>query len=166
MHISNDDLAVARLWTSPQPIDIAEIAQEKLLRSNLRGNLLALGTCSKMAVALQHRGHRLGLLCIDHVEQQCDWSAGQYACFDSLSREVWGPILLASANLSERIDDPAPDTEHASWGDLAQRLTPAERKIARLAASGISYKDIGLLGSDTHFTAVRSTAPSGEPQAR
>ena len=29
-----------------------------------------------------------------------------------------------------------------------------------------AHRRLQLLGSDTHFTAVRSTAPSGEPQAR
>jgi DNA-binding CsgD family transcriptional regulator len=142
LHISNHDPALIRLWTSPQPIVITDIAQEKLFRSDLRENLLAVGTYSKIAVALQHQGHRFGLLCIDHVEKQCDWSAGQYACFASLSREVLGPILLASARLGNWADEPAPDTNDASFDTLVQRLTPAEKRIARLAASGMSYKEI------------------------
>ena len=41
LHISNHDPALIRLWTSPQPIVITDIAQEKLFRSDLRENLLA-----------------------------------------------------------------------------------------------------------------------------
>lgn len=142
VHISNHDPAVVRLWMSPRPIVISEIAQEKLLRSDLREALLAVGTYSKIAVALQHQGHRFGLLCIDHVEKHRDWSSEQYACFDSLSREVLGPILLASARMASSADDPAPNTNEASFDTLVQRLTPAEKRVARLAAVGMSYKEI------------------------
>lgn len=142
VHISNHDPAVIRLWMSTRPIVITNIAQEKLLRSDLRENLLAVRTYSKIAVALQHQGQRFGLLCIDHVERQCDWSAEQYACFESLSREVLGPVLLASSRLGNWADDPAPDSNEVSLDTLVQLLTPAEKRVARLAAVGMSYKEI------------------------
>ncbi|WP_296448209.1 LuxR family transcriptional regulator [Rhodoferax sp. UBA5149] len=142
VHINNFDPAVIQLWTSSRPIVYTDISQEKLFRSDLRENLLAVGTYSKIAVALQHQGHRFGLLCIDHVEKHSDWRAGQYECFDNLSREVLGPILSASARLGDPDDDPIPTVNGSSFDAIMQRLTPAETRVARLAASGMSYKEI------------------------
>lgn len=142
VHIDNHDPAVIRLWASSRPMVFADISQEKLFRSDLRQNLLAVGTYSKIAVALRHQDHRFGLLCIDHVERHCDWSAEQYERFDNLSREVLGPILLACArlgNLAAEHDQTADDRPILL---RMQCLTPAEIRVARLAATGMSYKEI------------------------
>lgn len=133
VRISNSDPAVTRLWNSSKPIVFPDISQERLFRSDLRNSLLAVGTRSKIAVALQHQGHRFGLLCIDHIERSCEWHSEQYTRFDSLAREVLSPILLAAARLSAQAE--------SDWSST-HRLTPAEVRVARLAASGLSYKAI------------------------
>lgn len=132
LRISNSDPAVVRLWQSSRPLVFSDISQERLFRNDLRKSLLSVGTWSKIAVALQHQGHRFGLLCIDHVQRQCDWNAEQYARFDGLAREVLGPILLAAARLNSQ-DSDAPSMT---------ALTPAEIRVAHLAATGLSYKEI------------------------
>lgn len=134
VRISNSDPAVIRLWQSPHPVVFPDISQEKLFRSDLRQSLLSVGTRSKIAVALQHQGHRFGLLCIDHIGRTCDWHAEQYARFDCLAREVLGPILRASSRLTPQ--------EEGGASSGTPRLTPAEVKVASLAASGLSYKEI------------------------
>lgn len=133
--IDNRDPGLVRLWSSSPPIVFPDIEQEKLLHSELRKRLVAAGTRSKIAVTLRAHGMPFGLLCIDHVEKRIDWTGEQYEKFQSLSAQVLGPILWASARLSTHgcVGDPA-----GTFGGL----TPAESRVAMLAAAGMSYKEI------------------------
>ncbi len=151
--VSNHEPAVAGLWNSPNPVVLSDVAHDGPLGRDLRMALLGAGTSAKIASSLAHRGHRFGLVCMDRVGGRRDWSAGQYAAFDSLARDVLGPILWTSMRLADPhnageaiADDVIPDAP-------TERLTPAERRIAQLAASGMSYKEIAR-AVDRSFSTV------------
>lgn len=133
--IDNHDPGVAWIWSSSRPVVFAEIPQAKRLSRGLRQRLMAAGTASKIAVALRESGKPFALLCIDHMEKRRDWTAEQFACFQSLSAEVLGPILWTAERLQ------ADASAHAHTGDI-EDLTPAELRVAMLAATGMSYKEI------------------------
>lgn len=133
--IDNRDPAVVRLWSEPRPVVFSDIAQERLFRHDLRRRLMASGTISKIAVALRERGRPFGLLCIDHVEKRTVWTAAQYEKFQSLSAEILGPVLWTSAQLDTRV------CGNGLAGESTD-LTPAESRVAMLAATGMSYKEI------------------------
>lgn len=133
--IDNHDPGVAWIWSSSRPVVFAEIPQARRLSRGLRQRLMAAGTASKIAVALRESGKPFALLCIDHVEKRCDWTAEQYARFQSLSGEVLGPILWTAERLQ------ADASAHVDAGDIDD-LTPAELRVAMLAATGMSYKEI------------------------
>lgn len=133
--IDNHDPGVASIWSSSRPVVFSEIAQAKRLGKDLRQRLTAVGTAAKIAVALRENGTPFALLCIDHVQKRRNWTADQYACFQSLSAEVLGPILWAAEHLQKDA------CVHVQTGDIDD-LTPAELRVAMLAATGMSYKEI------------------------
>jgi DNA-binding CsgD family transcriptional regulator len=135
MVIDNRDPGLLRLWASSRPVVFPDIAQENRLHSDLRKQLSDVGTLSKIAVPLRERGTPFGLLCVDHVKRRIDWTGEQYERFQSLSAEVLGPILWTSARLVTH--GCASASEH-TFGNL----TPAESRVAMLAATGMSYKEI------------------------
>lgn len=145
VRINNRNPALVNLWFSRKPVVYADIAQDRQFGDDLRSNLLAVGAASKIAVALRERDSPFGLLCIDRVARPCDWRSQQYECFESVTREVLGPILWAAA---ESLPTP-PDTDHVpdrttAGSKIAQQfrlLTSAETRVAHLIAAGLSYKE-------------------------
>ena len=127
--VSNREPALMGLWAASRPMVYADIAQDNRLSPRLRAGLLAVGTAAKIAVVLRERGTCFGLLCIDRVVKQDDWRPWHYECFDSVARDVLGPILR-TAGPSEPIDT------------ALDALTRAEHRVARLAAGGLTYKEI------------------------
>jgi DNA-binding CsgD family transcriptional regulator len=116
-------------------------ADDCRLSQSLRNALASAGIRSKLAVALRDRGHDVGLLCLDSSREEV-WSADACETVDRLAREVIGPVLGASLELSGQggflASTAAGTTTHLS----AFSLTPAELRVAELVLAGLSYKEI------------------------
>ena len=107
----------------------------------LRASLLRLGSRSIIATSLRDHGAPVGLTCADWMECRVDANDTRCARLQELSDHVLGPIIGAARSLDEN----APVVD-AALADEARRvlrgLTPAERRVAMLAATGMSYKEI------------------------
>jgi DNA-binding CsgD family transcriptional regulator len=132
------DGGVQGVWASRRVVVFRDIAQEPRMGERLRASLLGVGSRSIIATALRDRGVPVGLTCADWMECRVDAQDTRCARLQELSDGVLGPIISAARTLDEE----------ARWGDsgdartVLRGLTPAERRVALLAASGMSYKEI------------------------
>ncbi len=136
VEVNNRAGAAHLLWTSPKPLVFAEVAQDRRFGTRTREALIATRTIAKVAIAVRYRELCLGLLCADRTVGTFPWSSDLMDRFEMIGREVLPPILAASLRF-----DAAAQAPHDDGADLAD-LTPAELKVARLAAEGLPYKQI------------------------
>lgn len=146
LRVDNRDPGVRELWRSQRPMVYVDIPQEARFQPALRQALITVGVTSKVAIPLRNGGRPFGLLCIDRVVTSRPWSTRHYENFQHVVHEVLEPVLAAAETLGRDAlhDQGLPPTEcsNATHGALLSRLTPAECKVARLAAAGMSYKEI------------------------
>jgi DNA-binding CsgD family transcriptional regulator len=135
------DGGVQGVWVSRRVVVFRDIAQERRMGRRLRASLLRSGARSLIATALRDHGAPVGLTCVDWMECGVDASDSRCARLQELADHVLGPIVGAARSLHEEASgaDPAHAGEARTvLGDL----TPAERRVAQLAATGMSYKEI------------------------
>jgi DNA-binding CsgD family transcriptional regulator len=135
------DGGVQGVWASRRIVVFRDIAQERRMGERLRASLLGSGARSILATALRDRGAPVGLTCADWMERRVDMSDTRCARLQELSDDVLGPIISAARHLAEEAADAGPAPSGKAWAALRD-LTPAERRVARLAATGMSYKEI------------------------
>ena len=134
------DGGVQRVWASRRVVVFRDIAQERGMGERLRASLLGAGTRSIIATALRDDGRPVGLTCTDWMDCTVDAADSRCLRLQELSDHVLGPIVSAARSLEEEASADAGFDREAS---LALRhLTPAERRVAELAATGMSYKEI------------------------
>lgn len=138
------DAGVQGVWASPGIVVFRDVAQERRFGAPLRSNLLALGARNVLATALWHRGAPVGMACADWMESRVDASDARCSHFQELVT-VLGPVMGAARSLQGNGPDAPAGTGQSGAagrsGPLAQ-LTPAERKVAQLVATGMTYKEI------------------------
>lgn len=140
LDIDGTDPGVQGVWRAMRVSVFADIAQERSFRPALREGLLNAGAHCKLAASLWYGGAPIGLACADWSERRID--AGDVRCsrFQEVVTSVLAPIMSAARSLREE------DQGNGGDDDLqvlpGARLTPAERKVAELAATGLSYKEI------------------------
>jgi DNA-binding CsgD family transcriptional regulator len=141
------DAGVQGVWASPGIVVFRDVEQERSFGAPMRSNLLALGARNVLATALWHRGAPVGMACADWMERRVDSSDARCSHFQELVT-VLGPVMSAarslqgdSADAPDALGGPRQAGAAAASSPLAE-LTPAERKVARLAATGMSYKEI------------------------
>jgi len=132
------DGGVQGVWASHRVVVFRDIAQEPRMGERLRASLLGVGSRSIIATALRDRGVPVGLTCADWMECRVDADDTRCAHLQDLSDGVLGPIISAARSLDEDARCADPGDPHA----LLRGLTPAERRVALLAATGLSYKEI------------------------
>lgn len=140
MAFDPDDAALHAVWRAPGAVVFEDIAGDRRFAAATRAQLLGMGMRAKLAIALRDGDAPMGLIC-------CNWGAGRRSADADLSRqvgalssEVLGPILAAAGRLREDSDAPAarlPDRD-----SLLAQLTAGELDVARLAVTGMSYKEI------------------------
>jgi DNA-binding CsgD family transcriptional regulator len=139
------------LWGPARITAMADVAQERTLTTDLRGTLLSMGTAAKLALPLRDGAEPIGLMCADwHVEAP-RWDSEACNQLPALASEALGPLLRSAAQLAQERERqqglllPAPgstqDCSAAVPPDLGA-LTPAELKVAHLASTGLTYKEI------------------------
>lgn len=152
------DPSIRNVWCDPGVSPIADVSQARSFSAGMRGALQALGTSAKLAMPLRDGSRPVGLLCADWHRRAPSWDAQDCEHMALLARQVLGPVFAASERIvRERAEDaaghdagaawallPAPAAPHAgaSPADALAQLTPAERKVARLVARGLSYKEV------------------------
>lgn len=141
LRIDNADPGVKGLWQSRRPVVFADVPRAACFTPALRGALASVGTTSKMAVTLRTSAGAFGLLCMDRVQRADRWRTVQYERFESAAADVLGPVLWSAESLAGRNNLLLDDATHRPAAAIRQ-LTPAELQVARLAAQGLSYKQI------------------------
>jgi len=133
------DGGVQRVWASRRVVVYGDVAQERRMGERLRASLLGVGSRSIIATALRdHGGPPVGLTCTDWMDPGVDATDSRCMRLQELSEHVLGPIVCAARSLH---DDAAADSEPEVSVAL-RNLTPAERRVAQLAATGMTYKEI------------------------
>lgn len=136
IRVSNHEEGMRILWNSDNPIVFRSIREEISFGPRLRSDLECAGVSTKLAYALQDENGRFALLCADRVMRgEREWQTWQYELFAEVARHFLGPILGAARYLD--IEFPNIDAEKAM-----ATLSAAEKQVARLVASGSSYKEI------------------------
>lgn len=139
LEVDNHSPAVKKIWGASKPVVFASLEADTQFEPRLRRALISTGIESKIAVSLKQSGQGFGLLCIDRAQRRhaSDWRQNQYDLFESVTREVISPIMYQIHILTSDTDTSIP-----ALFESASLLTPAEIGVARLAANGLSYKEI------------------------
>jgi DNA-binding CsgD family transcriptional regulator len=143
--VSSSHRTLRTIWSSPGPVVHEDMARTSLFDDGLRQYFLRRGIHTKMTAALAFRGCPVGLLCVDRMSSVRRWSQSQYECFAAVTQNVMPPILAEARRLSRgRVPMPSDerDGNSADTSVALDRLTPAELRICRLVAQGLSYKEI------------------------
>lgn len=128
------DPSLAAVWAADGAVVFDDVASDARFGPQMRAQLGAIGTRTKLAVSLHDGGRSLGLLCADWIEPRTPSRSEAFAHLPLLARAVLSPVLTAARSLT---GPPAAPDPVALAG-----LTPAELKVARMAATGMSYKEI------------------------
>lgn len=149
------DPSIRTVWGDPGVSPIADVSQARSFSEGMRGALLALGTSAKLAMPLRDGSRPVGLLCADWHRRAPTWDAQMCEQMSILARRVLGPVFAASERIMrERAEDEVVRTGRSAWdlvlpqrtdasaADGLSLLTPAELKVARLVARGLSYKEV------------------------
>jgi DNA-binding CsgD family transcriptional regulator len=144
--VSNCEDGMRLLWGSDRPIVFRSIRNERSFGPRLRSDLERAGVSTKLAYALHDENGRFALLCADRVMRgEREWQTWQYELFEGVAKHFLGPILGAVRYLEENC--PSIDAK-----EVLATLSTAERKVARLVASGASYKEIASSLNRSPFT--------------
>jgi DNA-binding CsgD family transcriptional regulator len=87
-----------------------------------------LGSKSKIARRLEVEGQVFGLICVDDTDAVRSWDAADLGYFDQFVTEFFSPIIRAQV----RLERPS----------ILAQLSTAEISVVRLAACGLSYKEV------------------------
>jgi DNA-binding CsgD family transcriptional regulator len=145
-HVNNMADAMQLMWKTERPIVFRDVAADGRFDARLHDMLVNAGTTSKMAAPVGYRGRSIGLICANWVGRSIPNSSALHEHFESVVGDVLGPILLASHELAamraaaSRSGSEAGDSAAGGEGRGLVQLTPAELKVAWLAASGLPYK--------------------------
>ncbi len=145
-HVNNTAGAMQLMWKTAHPIVFRDVATDGRFDGRLHDMLVNAGTTSKMAAPVGYRGRSIGLICANWVGRPIPNSSALPEHFESVVGDVLGPILLASHELAamraaaSRSESEAGDSAGVGEGRGLVSLTPAELKVAWLAASGLPYK--------------------------
>lgn len=142
------DPGLLAAWRAPSLLPIESVEQAAVMTPELRGNLLALGTAAKLAMPMRDGLLPVGLVCADWHRESPRWPAELCLEVGRLVRESLGPLMAATVRLSAESDVVSMGLPHETELEAApglsnwDALTAAERKVAVLVATGVSYKEV------------------------
>jgi DNA-binding NarL/FixJ family response regulator len=128
--------AIRTVWRAECAVVYHDVQDDRRIDETVRSGLQAMGTRSKIAVAVRDRGRDIGLLCVDSCRAFA-WTADDFDRVDRLAREVIGPVLGAARELAD-----AAGVRSAGTPPQGCILTCAEQRVAQLVVAGYSYKEI------------------------
>lgn len=139
LRLSASEPGIRAVWGSSGIAPIIDVSQERSLTQELRGALLLAGTTSKLAIPVHNVDRPVGIICADWHRRAPRWKQSMCNELFGLANAALGPLLGAANQFAlERSERPSP-TDCST--NLAA-LTPAELKVAKLVAGGMSYKEI------------------------
>jgi DNA-binding CsgD family transcriptional regulator len=144
LKVDNQALPAQQIWRARHPFVHPEIAQDRIFDAGLRGYFVSSGTVAKMTTAIFYRDTPVGLVCADQIDVPRDWKPKQYDCFDSVTSDVMAPILFAAGRLAAaRVHAMLSNgTATENMRKRLNTLSETEKRVARLVAEGLSYKEI------------------------
>ncbi|GJI86848.1 helix-turn-helix transcriptional regulator [Duganella hordei] len=153
LKVDTGDFGVRCVRSSNVTVSFADVESENRVQFALRQHLRALGTRSRLAVALRDGEESVGLICADWMEADKATEPGRRERLDEIARSVLGPVFAALRRAS-KISPPVGGVKTAvlDVGPGLALLTPAERKVAQLAVEGLSYKEIARKLNRSTFT--------------
>ena len=153
--VDNRDTMMQAMWRVERPLVYADIKHDARVSIGMRQRMSGAKTRSKMAWALRSPDGSYGLICADWTEHLVPLQSGLYDCFEQTVADVLSPIIFVAKDFSSQVQGDADclarqETgvvrQHDYAGQLAlARLTPSETDVARLAAKGLSSKEIARL---------------------
>jgi DNA-binding CsgD family transcriptional regulator len=153
--VDNRDTMMQAMWRVERPLVYADIKHDARVSIGMRQRMSGAKTRSKMAWALRSPDGSYGLICADWTEHLVPLQSGLYDCFEQTVADVLSPIIFVAKDFSSQVQGDADclarqETgvvrQHDYAGQLAlARLTPSETDVARMAAKGLSYKEIARL---------------------
>jgi len=125
LELPNRHRALQFVWRSKRTIYI-DVHRDAMVH-DLRPSLDHIRTRVKLARRLEQGGRCFGIICVDQTEEHRRWRDSDLAYLDQFAVSFLSPIMVASRSC--RSADP-------------HSLSAAERAVVRLAALGLSYKEI------------------------
>lgn len=142
MAVDATDRGLQTVWHGHGVVVLRDVAQERLLGHGMRAALVRMGTRVKMAAPIMGPTHPIGIMCVDWMDA-CDPARDErWARFEEVAAGVLGPVMSASQRVARDAQPGAAQALHEDVPGPLESLTPAERAVARLAADGLSYKEI------------------------
>jgi len=140
------DRGITTVWASNGIVVFDDVGHDGSMGAEMRSQLRDIGTRTKLSVVLRNGDRPLGLMCADWLEHKRSWTTSVGANLTLFACSVLGPVLAVAQQLAAddavltatlpQVLEPAP--VHPALAEL----TPAELKIARMVARGMSYKEI------------------------
>jgi DNA-binding CsgD family transcriptional regulator len=138
--VDNRDPAMQAMWLQPRPLIFADIKQDTRVTLRLRQRMSGAKTKSKFGWALKTGNGGYGLICADWTEHLAPWESGIYDCFEQTVADVLSPVIAVAKEIADwdRANEP-------SARATLNALTAAEIEVAKLVATGLSYKAIARM---------------------
>ena len=124
----NKSSVLQRVWHNKKPVAYDDIKNNPLIDDNMKKDFTALGTRAMLAQRLESENNSFGIICIDDLETDRAWQQKEQNFVLQFCRDFFGPILGISRRIRKT--------------KKANRPSPAELDAIRLAAQGLSYKQI------------------------
>jgi DNA-binding CsgD family transcriptional regulator len=134
--VDNLDDMMQAMWRVDRPLVYADIKHDSRVSARMRQRMSGARTRSKMAWALRVPQGSFGLICADWTEHLAPADSGIYDCFEQTVADVLSPIIYVGKSLT------AGETAARPCDAGLASLTPSELEVARLVATGLSYKEI------------------------
>lgn len=136
------DASIRPIWAAGRPVAFTDLRQAHAIGSGTRHTLQQLGTRAKLVLPAFDGAQPVALFCADWSGTHPGWSDHTLHGVRELAHTVLGPVLRAARSLA---DAPAPEIAAGALpsADLPglDDLTPAELRLVRLIATGMSYKE-------------------------
>ena len=130
MIIPNQHKIMQKIWNSAAPVKYENVISNQELE-DLRQPLLEVGCRSMLMQKLMWDKEPIGISCIDFTNQEHEWSQSEVRFMESFCAMFLGPL----AGISNYWFNP-------KMHNMFAKPTDSELKAIRLAASGLSYKEI------------------------
>ena len=133
------DPGIRAVWAASGIAPIIDVSQERGVTEELRAALLLAGTASKLAIPVRDVSRPVGMICADWHHRAPRWKHSVCNELSDLANTALGPLLSAANNFA--LEHSERSSQKGSSTNLAT-LTPAELRVAKLVAGGLSYKEI------------------------
>ncbi len=144
--VDNRDPVMQAMWQEAHPLAFKDIKQDRRVTPRLRQRMSGAGTLSKFGGALRSANSSYGLICADWTEHIAPQESGLYDCFEQTVADVFSPIIASAKEIADYQQLRVAGHAGLAFGPSASlfmtNLTPSEIEVARLVATGLSYKEI------------------------